>query len=90
MYLGVLGLLMKYTEFKQLHMHRQAEHLRRHGHLLAERRQDSFRLRLFATADFYAEEWCPWGEEHILFIHLFQHPAGLHDYLEGIRLPEEL
>ena len=81
---------MKYTEFKQLHMYRQAEHLLRHGHLLAERRQDSFRLRLFALGDFYAEEWCSWGEDTILFIHLFQHPAGLRDYLDAIRLPEEL
>ncbi|UYZ63518.1 hypothetical protein [Hymenobacter weizhouensis] len=81
---------MKYAEFKQLHMYRQAEHLRRQGHLLAERRQDSFRLRLFALGDFYAEEWCQWGEDQILFIHLFQHPGGLHDYLDAIRLPEEL
>lgn len=81
---------MKYTEFKQLHMYRQAEHLLRHGHLLAERRQDSFRLRLFALGDFYAEEWCEWEETRILFIHLFQHPAGLHEYLETIRLPKEL
>ncbi|MCA8829289.1 hypothetical protein [Hymenobacter pini] len=81
---------MKYTEFKQLHMYRQAEYLQRHGHLLAERQQDSFRLRLFAAGDFYAEEWRERDAEHVLFIHLFQHPAGLHDYLAAIRLPEEL
>lgn len=81
---------MKYAEFKQLHMYRQRDYLRGHGHLLAERRQDSFRLRLFAVADFFAEEWCGWGEEQVLFIHLFQHPAGLYDYLDAIRLPEEL
>lgn len=81
---------MKYTEFKQLHLYRQAEYLLRHGHLLAERRQDSFRLRLFALGDFYAEEWCPYDEDTLLFIHLFQHPAGLHEYLDAIRLPREL
>ncbi|MDU0372494.1 hypothetical protein ACFPAF_18990 [Hymenobacter endophyticus] len=81
---------MKYAEFKQLHMHRQARHLHQHGHLLAERRQDSFRLRLFALGDFYAEEWREWEQESILFIHLFQHPDGLHEYLSAIRLPEKL
>ena len=81
---------MKYAEFKELHMYRQTEHLRQHGRLLAERREDSFRLRLFAVGDFYAEEWCEYASEHILFIHLFQHPGGLRDYLDAIRLPKGL
>jgi hypothetical protein len=81
---------MKLDAFKALHLYRQAEYLRDHGHFLAERRQDSFRLRLFALGDFYAEQWQVWGEERVLFIHLFQHPAGLRDYLEHIRLPEHL
>ncbi|WP_133272113.1 hypothetical protein [Hymenobacter radiodurans] len=58
------------------------------GHFLAERQQDSFSLQLYAFGDFYAEVWRVQGEERILFIHLFQHPAGLAAYLEKIRLPE--
>ncbi|SDY33505.1 hypothetical protein [Hymenobacter psychrophilus] len=81
---------MKYPEFKALNMFRQAEYLAGHGRLLAERREDSFRLRLFAVADFYAEQWCEYDNEHLLFIHLFRHPAGLRDYLPAIRLPRDL
>ncbi|WP_165768347.1 hypothetical protein [Hymenobacter amundsenii] len=80
---------MKYADFKLLNMYRQTEHLHQHGRLLAERREDSFRLQLFAVGDFYAEEWRESGNEHLLFIHLFRHPAGLHDYLDSIRLPRD-
>jgi hypothetical protein len=79
---------MNLAAFKQLPMGQQARHLRQHGHFLAERAEDSFRLRLYALGDFYAEEWRVRDEERILFIHLFQHPAGLTAYLEKIRLPE--
>lgn len=71
-------------------MGQQADCLRRYGQFLAERREDSFRLRLFALGDFFAEEWRVHDEEHILFIHLFQNSGGLNGYLEKIRLPEEL
>jgi len=74
--------------FKKLPMGQQADLLRQHGHFLAERREDSFQLRLYALGDFYAEEWRVYNEEHILFIHLFQHSGGLHEYLAKIQLPE--
>jgi hypothetical protein len=73
--------------FKKLPMGQQAHCLTRHGDFLAERQQDSFRLQLYALGDFYAEVWRVQGEEAILFIHLFQHPAGLSAYLEKIQLP---
>ena len=79
---------MTITAFKALHQRRQTEHLARHGHRLAERQEDSFDLVLYAIEDFYAETWRSHGEDHILFIHVFQKPAGLNDYLERVRLPE--
>jgi hypothetical protein len=79
---------MNLLVFKKLPMGQQADLLRRHGHFLAERREDSFRLRLYALGDFYAEEWRVHDEDHILFIHLFQHSGGLNEYLAKIRLPE--
>lgn len=81
---------MNLPVFKKLPMGQQAAQLRQHGHFLAERREDSFRLRLYALGDFYAEEWRVHDENHILFIHLFQHSGGLSDYLAEIRLPREL
>ncbi|GGF24876.1 hypothetical protein [Hymenobacter cavernae] len=81
---------MNLVDFKQLPMGQQARLLSQRGHFLAERAEDSCRLRLYALGDFYAEEWRLCDEERILFIHLFQHPAGLTAYLEKIRLPEEL
>ena len=81
---------MTCAEFKALHQRRQAEHLARHGHCLAERREDSFELTLYAVADFYAETWRSRGEEAVLFIHVFQKPSGLSDYLELVRLPQGL
>ncbi|MCB2411214.1 hypothetical protein [Hymenobacter lucidus] len=79
---------MRLVSFKQLPMGQQADVLRRCGHFLSDRTEDSFELRLYALGDFYAEIWRSRGEEHILFIHLFQHPQGLTPYLENIRLPE--
>jgi hypothetical protein len=79
-----------FDAFKALHQRRQAEHLARHGHWLAVRREDSCELTLYAVADFYAEVWRSCGEEDILFIHVFQKPVGLGDYLKLVRLPEEL
>lgn len=79
---------MNLTAFKQLPMGQQARYLQQHGHFLAERTEDSFRLCLYALGDFYAEEWRVRDEERVLFIHLFQHPAGLVEYLAKIRLPE--
>ncbi|MBJ6111389.1 hypothetical protein JAO73_20380 [Hymenobacter sp. BT523] len=81
---------MTFAEFKALHQRRQAEHLARHGTRLAERQEDSFDLVLYAVEGFYAETWRSRGEEHILFIHVFQKPAGLGDYLKLVRLPEAL
>ena len=69
-------------------MGQQAELLRRRGHFLSDRRQDSFELQLYALGDFYAEIWRGKGEEHILFIHLFQDSHNLMPYLDEIPLPE--
>ncbi|UOQ52580.1 hypothetical protein [Hymenobacter cellulosivorans] len=79
---------MRLVSFKQLPMGQQADVLRRSGHFLSDRRQDSFELQLYALGDFYAEVWRGKGEEHILFIHLFQDSHNLMPYLESIRLPE--
>ncbi|WP_426060249.1 hypothetical protein [Hymenobacter sp. B1770] len=81
---------MTLTDFKALHQRRQAEHIARHGHRLAERQEDSFELTLYAVEGFYAEIWRSRGEEHILFIHVFQTPNGLGDYLKLVRLPDAL
>jgi hypothetical protein len=84
----ISGFSMTITAFKALHQRLQAEHLARHGTCLAERQEDSFELTLYAVDGFYAETWCSRGEEHILFIHVFQKPAGLGDYLRLVKLPE--
>ncbi|MGI4871073.1 MAG: hypothetical protein ACRYFX_07830 [Janthinobacterium lividum] len=77
---------MTFATFKNLHQRHQAEHLARHGHPLAERTEDSFRLSLYAVGTFYAEVWRSAGEETILFIHVFERPSGLVDYLALISL----
>ena len=81
---------MTCADFKALHQRLQAEHLARHGQRLATRQEDSFDLTLYAVAGFYAETWRSRGEEHILFIHVFQKPAGLGDYLRLVQLPSNL
>ncbi len=81
---------MTITTFKALHQRHQAEHLARHGTRLAERPEDSFDLTLYAVEGFYAEVWRSRGEEAILFIHVFQKPAGLSDYLARVQLPANL
>ena len=81
---------MTITVFKALHQRYQAEHLARHGTRLAERQEDSFDLTLYAVEGFYAETWRSRSEEHILFIHVFQKPAGLGDYLRLVQLPAGL
>ena len=78
------------TAFKALHQRLQAEHLARHGTRLAERQEDSFELTLYAVEGFYAETWRSRGEEHVLFIHVFQKPAGLGEYLARVQLPANL
>ncbi|MVN77119.1 hypothetical protein GO988_12355 [Hymenobacter sp. HMF4947] len=80
---------MTFSAFKDLHQRRQAEHLAHHGRPLAERTEDSFRLSLYAVENFYAEVWRSIGEEAILFIHVFERPSGLADYLALVRLPAE-
>jgi len=79
---------MNLCVFKKLPMGQQAACLASRGNFLAERAEDSFRLHLYALGDFYAEVWRVRDEDHILFIHLFQQPAGLNEYLAKIRLPE--
>ena len=79
---------MTCPEFKALHQRRQLAYLARHGQPLAERRDDSFALVLYAVGDFYAETWRSFDDEAVLFIHVFQKPAGLTDYLKLVRLPE--
>jgi hypothetical protein len=77
-----------FDAFKALHQRRQTEHLARHGQRLAVRQEDSFDLTLYAVEGFYAETWCSRGEDAVLFIHVFQKPAGLGDYLKLVRLPK--
>lgn len=81
---------MTFAAFKTLHQRLQTEHLARHGHLLAQRHDDSCELTLYAVADFFAEVWRLREEEEILFIHVFQKPAGLSDYLRLVQLPADL
>ena len=77
---------MTFAAFKDLHQRRQAEHLAQHGRPLAERTEDSFRLSLYAVGTFYAEVWRSVGDEAILFIHVFERPSGLADYLALISI----
>ena len=79
---------MTLAAFKALHQRRQLAYLARHGQPLAERREDSFALTLYAVKDFYAETWRSVDEEAVLFIHVFQKPVGLGDYLKLVRLSE--
>lgn len=81
---------MTFATFKNLHQRLQTEHLAQYGHLLAQRHDDSCELTLYAVADFYAEIWRPRDEEEVLFIHVFQKPAGLSDYLRLVQLPHNL
>ncbi|MBH8556426.1 hypothetical protein [Hymenobacter negativus] len=81
---------MTITAFKALHQRCQTEHLAQHGTPLAERQEDSFDLTLYAVEGFYAETWRSRGEEQILFIHVFQKPAGLGEYLARVQLPANL
>ena len=81
---------MTIAAFKALHQRRQLAHLARHGRPLAERREDSFALRLYAVDDFYAETWRSYDADDVLFIHVFRKPAGLRDYLTEVRLPAGL
>ena len=78
---------MTITVFKALHQRRQLEYLARHGTRLAERPEDSFTLVLYAVEGFYAETWRSRGEDEVLFIHVFQKPAGLGEYLARVQLP---
>lgn len=84
------SLSMTIATFKVLHQRLQAEHLTRYGSRLAEREEDGFDLTLYAVKGFYAEIWRSRGEEAILFIHVFQKPAGLSDYLRLVQLPAGL
>ncbi|QKG52838.1 MULTISPECIES: hypothetical protein [Hymenobacter] len=77
---------MTFATFKNLHQRQQADYLTRHGHPLAQRTEDSFDLHLFAVGSFYAEVWRSRGEDAILFIHVFEHAGGLHDYLALISI----
>ena len=81
---------MTFAAFKALHQRHQAEHLARHGTSLDERQEDSFDLMLYAVGGFYAEVWRSRGEPAILFIHVFQKPAGLGAYLARVQLPAGL
>ena len=81
---------MTCAAFKALHQRHQAEHLARHGTRLDERQEDSFDLTLYAVGGFYAEVWRSRGEPAILFIHVFQKPAGLGAYLARVQLPAGL
>ncbi|KUG08306.1 hypothetical protein [Solirubrum puertoriconensis] len=81
---------MKFAAFAQLPLGQQTEHLLRTGHHLADRAEHGCRLQLYALEDFYAEVWRLVGEERVLFINLFQKPALLQNWLDSVRLPEEL
>jgi len=79
-----------FLAFKNLHQRHQLAHLAQHGRPLAERTEDSFRLSLYALGSYYAEVWRSLGDDHILFVHAFDHPRGLTDYLAQISLNYEL
>ena len=79
---------LTFPAFKALHQRRQLDYLARHGTRLAERAEDSFDLVLYAVEGFFAETWRSRGEEAVLFIHVFQKPAGLGEYLARVQLPE--
>ncbi len=81
---------MNFAAFKAFHQRRQLAYLARHGQALAERSEDSFALQLYAVHDYYAETWRNSDDEAVLFIHVFQKPAGLGDYLRLVRLPAGL
>lgn len=81
---------MTIIAFKALHQRLQTKYLVRHGTRLAERQEDSFELTLYAVEGFYAETWRSRDEAYILFIHVFQKPAGLGDYLRLVQLPANL
>lgn len=81
---------MTITVFKSLHQRLQVAHLTDYGQRLAERQEDGFDLTLFAVEGFYAEVWRTRDEDDILFIHVFQKPAGLSDYLRLVQLPGNL
>ena len=81
---------MTITAFKALHQRRQLDYLARYGTRLAERAEDSFDLVLYAVEGFYAETWRSRGEDAVLFIHVFQKPAGLGEYLARVQLPGNL
>ena len=78
---------MNFVAFKTSHQRLQLAHLACHGQPLAERHEDSFALTLYAVGDFYAETWQAHDEDDVLFVHVFQKPAGLSDYLKLVRLP---
>ena len=78
---------MTIAAFKALHQRQQLAHLARQGRCLAERREDSFALTLYAVEGFYAETWRSYDEENVLFVHVFQKPDGLSDYLKLVQLP---
>jgi hypothetical protein len=80
---------MNFVDFKALHQRLQLAYLAHHGQPLAARREDSFELTLYAVGDFYAETWQARDEADVLFVHVFQKPAGLSDYLKLVRLPVE-
>jgi len=79
-----------FAQFKALHQRHQLAHLARHGQRLAERRDDGFDLTLYAVGGYYAETWQSRDEAAVLFVHVFQKPAGLTDYLRLVRLPAGL
>ena len=78
---------MNFIAFKALHQRRQLAYLAHYGQPLAQRREDSFALTLYAVGGFYAETWQPADADDVLFVHVFQKPAGLSDYLKLVRLP---
>lgn len=78
---------MQFTAFKLLPQPQQSVYLAQYGRFLVQRQQDSFDLCLVACHDFYAEIWRMRGEDRILFIHIFQNPDCLIQYLEKIILP---
>jgi len=80
--------MMTFAAFKNLHQRLQVDYLARHGQPLAERTEDGCELRLFAVETYYAEVWRSRGEDAILFIHVFEKPVGLSDYLPLISIAD--
>ena len=81
---------MTITAFKALHQRRQAEHLARHGHPPGRAPRRQLRPDAVCRGGLLRRNLAQPRRGAILFIHVFQKPAGLGDYLRLVQLPANL